>query len=412
MTLSSRTHNATSYDQERVPLLHAPTPVLPTQNERRKSVTIYYVEGNGPREIELSVTATQVGNIDTREETCTAKLWVDVCWLATQEEATDPNASSGFDLSRNFQLMNAVTLDKHEVVSEPQLKTVGKQTKWHAVMEVIGTFHQNFHLQQFPLDCQVLSIIVEMGNVRDMVYAPAPDKDNFLTVEMDLCPLTGWTLLGAGIEFSGTDPKLSKSGSSYARAIIQVGLSRDWQVYFWRVMAVLFMMQVSVLLMWTIDGIEEFNDRVQFAFLLLLTLVSFQASIHDELPKVNYMTLLEQYTLQGTMFIFVVIILNGIFFYVYKHLGVDESENEEHKLRRTEWYVTFDRSFSYVTLAVLIIQHACLVPYAFHHRRELLVSCLRRIENPSTREDRNFKVGHHQRQKKQGKYAGRTADAA
>ena len=44
----------------------------------------------GPHLIELSVTASHVGGISTMEETCNARLWVDVYWLPSAEELAAP----------------------------------------------------------------------------------------------------------------------------------------------------------------------------------------------------------------------------------------------------------------------------------------------------------------------------------
>eukprot|EP00397_Hematodinium_sp_SG-2012_P037987 GEMP01041265.1.p1 GENE.GEMP01041265.1~~GEMP01041265.1.p1 ORF type:complete len:460 (+),score=61.49 GEMP01041265.1:147-1526(+) len=380
----SRAGSRAHQPQESAPLVRKSVNVPPTQ---RKTRNTYYVIG--PREIELSVTASRVGNIDTRAETSTANLWVDVYWLPTYEEvcAFDQNStttSPAFDVSANFQLMNVDTLEKKEIVLGPVLKMVGERKKWHAVLEIIGTFQQNFDLRYFPLDCQVLSINIEMGNVKDMVYIPAENMKSFFTVELDLCPLRGWTLLGAGIEFTASHPSRSKQGHSYSQAVIEFGVSRNWEVYFWRIVAILFMMQLSVLLIWNLDACEEFNDRAQLSLLLILTIVSFDSVIHDELPKVNYVTLLEKYTLQATLSIFVVTMLIAITYYAYKNdrirdlqwlaALVDESWNTD---RKAALYVALDKCICYATVATLVIRHMIFVLYCYCKRRELVATCLR-----------------------------------
>ena len=50
-------------------------------------------------------------------------------------------------------------------------------------------------------------------------------------MEQSLCPLTGWSWLGAGVSFTGSDPALSKQGNSYAQVVVEFKLARQWQPF-------------------------------------------------------------------------------------------------------------------------------------------------------------------------------------
>jgi len=159
----------------------------------------------------------------------------------------------------------------------------------------------------------------EMGNVKKMQYIPVEHQETVLSVEQSLCPLTGWTWLGAGVSFTGSDPSLSKQGNSYAQVVVEFKLARQWQPFVWRIVLFVGMLIMSSLLVYGMDPITEFADRLAFLFTLLLTLVAFEYSIQDLLPAVPYATLLESYMLFCTLWIFVVVVYSGSVKMLPKH---------------------------------------------------------------------------------------------
>ena len=132
---------------------------------------LVWVSREGPRRIELSLTISQVGAIDTKDETCTARLWLDAYWLPSQEELA--KGENDWEVLGNFQLTNATDVRISQIIKEPMLKSRNGHKKWHSVIELAGTFKQQFDLHMFPLDCQSLVVSLEMGNIRDMVYCAA-----------------------------------------------------------------------------------------------------------------------------------------------------------------------------------------------------------------------------------------------
>lgn len=274
-----------------------------------ESLTVW--QPGTPRLIELSITASHIGDISALTGTCTARLWIDVRWLPSNEELQHPEGGSAWDPAVNFQLINATETKKNEVIQTPSLKQVGQIKKWHCVVELEGIFAQHFNLRYFPLDCQSLVVRTEMGNIKAMRYVAVEHQDTVLSVEQSLCPLTGWNWLGAGVSFTGSSPKLSKQGNSYSQLVVEFKLARQWQPFVWRIVLFVAMLLNSSLLVFGMDPISDFSDRLGFLFTLLLTLVAFEYSIQDLLPAVPYITLLESYMLGCTLWIFAVVVETG-----------------------------------------------------------------------------------------------------
>ena len=86
---------------------------------------------------------------------------------------------------------------------------------WHGTVEIRGTFKQSLDLHSFPLDCHVLTVHLEMGSVKEMMYAPVQHA-HLLSLNVSQCPLYGWEWKGTSIKFGATDPRLSKLHNSYS----------------------------------------------------------------------------------------------------------------------------------------------------------------------------------------------------
>lgn len=195
-------------------------------------------------------TASQISELDTLTGTIRAKLWIDAFWLPSQREldfyerqqrdndgvSEAPGRPLEWNLDNHFEAINACSMDFHEIVRQPKLQVVGGVTMWQGTVEIRGTFKQSLDLHAFPLDCHQLKIHLEMGSVKEMVYAPVKHA-HLLSLNISQCPLYGWGWEGASIKFGKTDPSLSKLGNSYAFAEIRFKVARKWTPFVWRVSA-------------------------------------------------------------------------------------------------------------------------------------------------------------------------------
>ena len=82
-----------------------------------------------------------------------------------------------------------------------------------------------------------------------------------MSVETNLCPLTGWDWVGATVKFEGTDPSLSKQGNSYSQMVLQFHLAREWRPYVWRVGVFTLMVMCSTVFAYALDPIDDCGDR-------------------------------------------------------------------------------------------------------------------------------------------------------
>ena len=144
-------------------------------------------EPGTPHEIELSITVQYVGNIDVVKEMFDARLWIDVFWLPSKEEMESESEPTEWDMEANLQTTNAVAVHSFEVKKQPKIKDVKGRRLYHAVVQISGTFSCPFDMHSFPFDAQKLFVIIEMGNMKNMIYQPAKHINSVLSIETQLC---------------------------------------------------------------------------------------------------------------------------------------------------------------------------------------------------------------------------------
>lgn len=166
-----------------------------------------------PHEIELSVTVQYIGSVDVVKESFDARLWIDVFWLPSETELKSNSSPTEWDFERNLQTTNAVALHSFDIKKPPQIKTLKDGRKmYHAVVQLSATFSSPFDLHSFPFDSQKLFIVIEMGNIKNMIYKPADHISCPLSIETQLCVLNEWDFEDANISFTASDESLSKQG--------------------------------------------------------------------------------------------------------------------------------------------------------------------------------------------------------
>ena len=71
-------------------------------------------------------------------------------------------------------------------------------------------------------------------------------------------------------------------------------------------------MTASTLFAFSMDPVADLPDRYGFGVTLLLTAVAFQFVVSTELPKLPYLTLLDEYIVLSFCFLFMVMLMMGI----------------------------------------------------------------------------------------------------
>ena len=193
--------------------------------------------------------------------------------LLSQAWWPDPIAVNGLG-SGDFQRVR--------IVIEPD-----GQVRYSA--SVSAAFKDDFDFRAFPFDRQQLSVVMQSYSWNAEEVALRVDEAR---TGLDASvKLPEWELLGMRTSIGRlTDPR---DDMHYARFSLDIELERKSAYYFWKVILPLLLL---VTLSWTVFWMSEESlaRRTGVTLTTLLTVVAYQFIVSESLPRLAYLTLLDQ----------------------------------------------------------------------------------------------------------------------
>jgi len=157
-------------------------------------------------------------------------------------------------------------------------------------------------VENFPFDVQDLSMVFHDSKHNNFV--PHHMMSNFLKLNLAWSSITDWKL--DRIAACKADiPYQSGRRGSYEKVTVKIQVKRKWKGLIYRLIAWLGMLGSMT---WSTFAIppEKIGDRLSYTITMALTIVAFQWIISNQLPQVNYMTMLDRYNLFVFLFVMVV----------------------------------------------------------------------------------------------------------
>jgi hypothetical protein len=201
-----------------------------------------------------------------------------------------------------------------EEVWHPSLTLVNQRRIWARLPEQVviqsdgslaygqryyGSFAAPLDLRDFPLDEQIVRIV--SGSKRYGV-----DELEFLPFERLMGSLGKSTLpnweVGEG-RFESTAIGIPSFGKQFSAAIYEIPLKRGSGYFVWKVVLPLCLI---VAMSWAVFWIDprELGSQLGLSASAVLTLVAFQWSLGQFLPRVSYMTTLDHFLIVSMIFVF------------------------------------------------------------------------------------------------------------
>ena len=94
------------------------------------------------------------------------------------------------------------------------------------------------------------------------------------------------------------------SGNYYSNVEFCIMVHRNFMYYVWKVLAIVYLLIISSFVVFAMDPVEDFGDRINICLTLFLAAVAFLYVVGESLPKVPYLTLLDKLMLLAFLFIF------------------------------------------------------------------------------------------------------------
>lgn len=253
--------------------------------------------GHGPTPVQVGVFLIDVVEIEDARQSFTASLFFEIDFQDSR--LADPTAPGvrTFSLGEiwwpDLGLVNRRSLQ----ILFPHVFRVDRQGNVSYRQRVYGDFSATLHLRSFPFDTQKLPIEVASNTLGPEEIALSVNKDK--TGRFDSLSLAGWSVLSEGLD------ELPHQGKDQGLARLVFGLTASRQTAFYR-WSILVPLGFIVLMAWAVFWIDPqfLPPQVGLSTAATFALIAFRFNLSTILPKVDYMTYLDEFVLACTVLVF------------------------------------------------------------------------------------------------------------
>jgi hypothetical protein len=256
----------------------------------------------GPTQVRVGLYTADIATVDDVTQSFTADIRVEARWQ-------DPRLSMhsrGSSLETCKILLDQVWHPALHVFNqrsiEPRLENVvGIDSEGNVVyvQRFFGAFSSPMDLSDFPYDRQELKVqIVAAGYSPDEISF---EIDPARTGRLEDITNSEWRI-GAG-EARAEPLEIPAAGVTLARVGYVIAAERNTGYYFWKVIVPL---TLIVLMAWAVFWIDpsELSTQVSLSATAVLTLIAFQLSLNNFLPRISYLTRLDRFILGASLLVF------------------------------------------------------------------------------------------------------------
>jgi hypothetical protein len=254
-----------------------------------------------PTQVRVGLYVIDITSINDRDLSFTADAFLRLQWndprLAAGTEGTSlANCKPRIDDVWNprVQIVNRRQLSKQveDVVEVDPEGTVTYRQRFY------GEFSSKLDLADFPFDKQVLWMRVgSLYSPEEVLYV----NDENLTGRVDTFSIPDWFVGPVAARVSSQ--YFSPQERSLARIDFSFESTRDSGFYVWRVIVPL---ALIVFMSWTVFWIDpsHLGAQLSVSTASVLTLIAFQFALSSLLPRISYLTRMDQFLLGSTGLIF------------------------------------------------------------------------------------------------------------
>ena len=260
----------------------------------------------GPTKVSTAMWLLDVDSIDSSAQSFIANAFVVLNWK-------DPRLAHGDTMPRTFDV-DKIWTPRIQITNEiglvrrtfPEIVDVDPDGTVTYRQRFVGPFSQPMGLNDFPFDRHEFRLhLVSPGNgpeeiqfMRDQEWIDA-GVPKAAGIAEDIS-LPDWTIEGYD---AFSEPYIVAPGVKVAGFAFDFVAKRDVQHYVWKVILPLLLI---VMMSWSVFWIDPANAGTQIAVATttMLTLIAYRFAIDTQVPKVPYMTKMDQFIVVGTILVF------------------------------------------------------------------------------------------------------------
>jgi gamma-aminobutyric acid receptor subunit beta len=262
----------------------------------------------GPTEVSVAMWLLDIDSINSSDQNFIANVFIKLSWKDKRlAHSNSSNESYKVDQvwTPVIQIANEIGIVRRTL---PELVHVTRDGTVTYRQRFVGPFSQPLKLNDFPFDGQTFQIQLLPSGTSN-----TPKDINFVAdrewIEnglkdaggiSDNISLPDWKIEGfdAHPQVYVVTPQFKTAGY-----VFEFVAKRDVRHYIWKVILPLLFI---VVMSWSVFWIDPSNSGTQIAVAMtsMLTLIAYRFAIDAQVPRVPYMTKLDQFMLVGTIFVF------------------------------------------------------------------------------------------------------------
>ncbi len=284
---------------------------------------------SGPTEVEIGIYVYDIIEISDVDRTCTIDFFVNAEWIDPRLALESSGVKSGNQRLPIESVWNPKILlaNQREIEKKyPNEVTIDKNGVVHYFQRYNGTIIFAHDLHDFPFDSQALNLtFVSRGydstEVKLVEYKRRTGQSASFSI-------ADWSIYsGHGMSGSLFIAPRNKHLSTW---IYSIAISRQAGFYIWKVIVPLCLI---IFMSWTIFIIrpDQVGAQIGISTASVLTLIIFQFSLSQLVPKVSYLTRIDQFSVGAIILVFLAL-LESIYTVMLWVKG-----RETHSMRMDRW---------------------------------------------------------------------------
>ena len=211
---------------------------------------------------------------------------------------------SAHDPARGMKFIDLYKSDKNLKESSYSVTAYSKEVEDHKKWgwgnegiinyssEGIFTFNNNFDLKNFPFDKQKISIVLanRYWSMNESIVSVTDFSENFLKSFAEKNNISGWNIIGYTYKY---EPYMGPNDVEYFDSLVfEIDIERKHDFYVYKVIIpIVLILMVCWSSLWISPA--ELESRLTITIVCLLSLIAYNFVIDKELPKLEYLTILD-----------------------------------------------------------------------------------------------------------------------
>jgi len=280
-------------------------------------------------EVLLEGKIKNLSEINLVNQTFRVQMHVYLTWMLSKddqeqyEELEKSKKSDEFKPSLKLEIVNAKEVSmEYEIRNAPrQAKKDKTKLSCRMKVEIVATCNEEFELQSFPFDVQDLTLDFK-PTAKDYTFVPMNwgDGSAFWSINPSPVLFEEYALQRCVVEFYRDNGKNSKAagGKGYSHCVVRMKLERNARYYILNYFSIIGLINLGAFTSFGFYeiSVDSLGDRMGLLVTLILAAVAEQLLITSGLPNLQYLTLLDVYSLSNFLFLVLLTIVSSILCYV------------------------------------------------------------------------------------------------